>query len=87
MYLQMDPLDNPLGTHPIQPSREFSKEPYPNGWFRFIDNPDCQFGVSSVQTHNRTWRESPEPLRTLMTSVLLAKTANIGKRQMKMSID
>ena len=65
MYLQMDPLDNPLSTRPIQRGREFSKELYPNGRFGCIDNPDCQFGAGSVPTRTRTRTDGPGPLLTL----------------------
>jgi len=65
MYLQMDPLDNPLSTRPIQTGREYSIEPYPNARFGFIDNPDRQFGAGSVLTRTRTRSDGPEPLLTL----------------------
>jgi len=65
MYLQMDPLDNPLSTHPIPPGSQFSKEPYPSAWFGFIENPDLQFGSGSFPTRTRTGSDGPEPLLTL----------------------
>jgi len=42
-------------------------EPYPSGQFGFIDDPDRQFGNSSVSTRTRTRSDSPEPLLTLDT--------------------
>ena len=68
MHLQMDPLDNPLSTHQIQTGRVFSKEPYPNGRFGFIDNPDRQFGAGVVPTRTRTRSDGPEPLLTLISA-------------------
>jgi len=70
MSLQMDPLDNPLSTRPIETGREFSIEPYPNGRFRFIDNPDRQYGASSVLARTRTRSDGPELLLTLSLSDL-----------------
>jgi len=67
MYLQMDPLDNPLSNHPIQTGGEFSKEPYPNGQFGFIDHPDRQFGTGLVPIRTWTRSDGPEPLLTLPT--------------------
>ena len=64
MYLQMDPLDNPLTTRPIQTGMEFSIELYPHGRFGLIDNPDCQFGAGWVPTRTRTRSDGPEPLLT-----------------------
>jgi len=66
MYLQMEPVDNPLSTRPIRIGREFSIELYPNGQFRVIDNPDRQFGASSDPTRTWTRSHSPEPLVTLV---------------------
>jgi len=40
MYLQMDPLEDPLKTRPIQTGREISIEPYPNRQSGFTDHPD-----------------------------------------------
>ena len=65
MYLQMDPLDNPRMTRPFQMGKMISIEPYPNGQFGFIDNPDRQFGGSSVPTRTQTRTDGPEPLLTL----------------------
>ena len=65
----MDPLDKQLSTRPIQTGREFSIELYLNGQFGFIDNPDGQFGASSVLTQTRIQSDSPEPLLTLVTGV------------------
>jgi len=68
VYLQMDPLDNPLSTHPIQTGREFSIELYANGLFRLIDNPDSQSGPGLVLTRTRTRSYGPEMLLTLFIS-------------------
>jgi len=65
MNLQMDPLYNTLGTHPIQTGREMSIEPYPNRQFGFIENPDGQSGSGSVPTRTRTRSDGPDPLLTL----------------------
>jgi len=67
MNLQMDPLDNPLTTGPIQTGCEMSIEPYPNRRFGCIDDPDRQFGNGSVPTGTRTRSASPGPLLTLRT--------------------
>jgi hypothetical protein len=40
----MDPLENMVRTHPIQTGRKRSIEPYVNGDFGFIDDPDLQCG-------------------------------------------
>jgi len=45
---QMDPLDKPLTTHPIQMGWELPVKPYPNWQYGYIGNPDCVFGDSSV---------------------------------------
>ena len=68
MYLQIDPPEDPLKTHPIQTGREMSIQPYPNRQFWFIDDPDRQFGDGSVLTRTRTRSDGPEPLLTLLTS-------------------
>jgi len=60
----MDPLDNPLSTHPIQMGREFSIELYPNGQLGCIDNLDHQIGASLVATQTPTPSNGPEPLQT-----------------------
>jgi hypothetical protein len=65
MYLQMNQLEDPLRTRPIQTGREMLIETYPNRQFRFIDDPDCQFGNCSVLTRTRTGGDSPEPVLTL----------------------
>jgi len=41
----MDPLNNPLSTRPIQKGGEYSMQPYQNGRFGFIDDPDRQIGT------------------------------------------
>ena len=63
--LQMDALCDPLTTHPIQTGWEICIEPYPNRQFRYIDNPDRQYGNGSVLTRTRTQSDGPEPLLTL----------------------
>jgi hypothetical protein len=44
----MDPLGDPLTTHPIQTGWEFTMEPYPIGQFGFIDDLDRQFAKGSI---------------------------------------
>ena len=68
MYLQMDLLDNPLSTRPSQTGRECCIEPYPNGLFRLVDNPDRQFGTGSVPTRTQTRSDGPETLLTVSVS-------------------
>ena len=58
----MDLLENPLRNRPIQTGREMSSEPYLNWQFGCIDNPDRQFGDSSVATRTRAQSDGPEPL-------------------------
>jgi len=60
-------LGDPLTTRPIQTGWEFTFEPYPSWQFRCIDNPDLQFGNSSVwaQTRVQPQSDSQEPLLTL----------------------
>ena len=62
----MDPLCDPLTTRPIQTGWEICSEPYPNRQFGCVDNPDHQFGNSSVLTRTRTRSDGPEPLLTLL---------------------
>ena len=62
----MDPLGDPLTTRPIQTGWEFTMEPYPSRQFKFIDDPDRQFGNGSVWTRTRTQSDGPEPLLTLV---------------------
>jgi len=64
VYLQMNLLDNPLSTRPIQTDRVFSVEPYPNGRFGCIDNPVRQFGAGSVPSQTWTRNDGPELLLT-----------------------
>jgi len=61
-------LGDPLTTRPIQTGWGFTIEPYPSWLFRFIDNPDHQFGNSSVWTRTRTRIDSPEPSPTLLAA-------------------
>ena len=70
MNLSMDPLGDPLTTRPIQMGGEFTMEPYPSGQFRFLDNPDLQFGNGSVWTQTWTRSDGPEPLITLLMPML-----------------
>jgi len=63
----MDPLGDPLTTRPILTGWECTMEPYPSGQFGFVDDPDRQFGNSSVWTRTRTRSDGPEPLLTLVT--------------------
>jgi hypothetical protein len=67
MNVQMDPLDDPLSTHPIQTGWEFTMEPYLSGQFGLIDDSDCQFGNCSVWTRTQTRSDRLEPLLTLPT--------------------
>jgi len=64
MYLQMDPLNNMLGSRPIQMGREMSIEPYPNWQFGFHDDPDRQSDCGSVLTRTRTRSDRLELLLT-----------------------
>jgi len=70
MYLHMNPLNNPLITHPLQTGREMLIEPYQNWQFQLINNPDRQCGSSSVLTLTRTWSNGPESLLTLPLGML-----------------
>jgi len=54
MYLQMDPLEDPLRTHPIKKGREMSIDPYPIQQFECIDDLNRQFGDGSVPARTRT---------------------------------
>jgi len=60
----MDPLVDPLTTHPIQPGWKFTIDSYPSWRFGFIDNMDRQFGTSLVWTWTRTQSDGPELLLT-----------------------
>jgi hypothetical protein len=66
----MDPLGDPLTTCPIQECWEFTMKPYPGGQFGFIDDPDRQFGTSSVWPRTWTRSDGPEPLLTLVECIL-----------------
>jgi len=61
----MDPLGDPLTTRSFQTPCEFNIEPYPCRQVPSIDNPDRQFGNSSVWTWPRIRSDSPEPLLSL----------------------
>jgi hypothetical protein len=63
----MDPLCDPLTTHPIQTGWEFTMELYPSGQFGFIDDSEGQFGNGSVWTRTQTRSDGPEPLQTLVS--------------------
>ena len=67
MNLQMDQLENPVTTHPIQTAWEISIERYRNWQFRCIDDPDCQFDNGLVSTRSRIGSDSSAPLLTLHT--------------------
>jgi hypothetical protein len=54
MYLQMDPLANPVRTRPIETSWERSIEQYPNQQFEFIDDPDPLIAQDPVPTQTQT---------------------------------
>jgi hypothetical protein len=71
MYLQMDPLEDPLRTCPIQTSREMSIEPYLNRQFGFIEDSERQLGDSSVPTRTRTRSDGLERLLTLDKGLVL----------------
>jgi len=62
----MDPLDDPLTTRPIQVSWEICIELYLKRRFRWIYNPDRQFGYSLGWTQTLTWSNGPEPLLSLL---------------------
>jgi len=67
MILQMDLLDNPLTTCPIETGWEIAIELNPNWKFKCIDDPDCQLGDASVLIQTRTQSDGPEPLLILLT--------------------
>jgi len=67
----MEPLGDPQTTRPIQTGWDFACEPYPSWRFGFIDNPGRQFGNSSVCTRTQTQSNSPEPLLTLIMTIML----------------
>jgi len=73
MYLQMNPLEDPLKTRPIQTGREMLIEAYPNQQFAFIDDPDRQIGDNSVPTWTLTRSDSPNPLLTLSSAQITYK--------------
>jgi len=56
---------DPLTGRPIQMGWEFTTELNLSGQFRFIDDPDCQFGTGYVWTRTRTQSDGLEPLQTL----------------------
>jgi hypothetical protein len=66
MYLQRDPLENPLRYRRIETGRERSSKPYLNSQLGFMDNLELQFGNQSVTTWTRTQSDIPEPLLTLV---------------------
>jgi len=70
MNLYMDTLGDPLTTCPIQTGWEFPMKPYPSGQFGFIDDPERQLGNSSVLTRTQTRSDGPEPLLTIIGSIL-----------------
>jgi len=56
MNLWMDPLGDPLTTHPIQTGWQFTIELYPSWQFAFIDHPNLQFGKGCRWTTLAMWR-------------------------------
>lgn len=66
--LPMNPLENPLATHPILMASEMSIEPYTNWQFGCADNPDHVFVHGLVLTPTRTGSGGSELL--LIVSVL-----------------
>jgi len=79
--LQMDPLDNPLTTPPIQTGWEISIELYPNWLFRCIDEPDRRFSMCLVPTRSRTRSHGPELLATVAPSeVRSTATSSLSMR-------
>ena len=74
MKIQMDPLDNPLTTRPIQITCEMSIELYPNWPFWCIEDPDRQFGKGLVPTRMRTRSAGPELLITLISTSIYYST-------------
>jgi len=78
----MDPLGDPLTTHPVETGWEFTMELYLSGQFGLIDDPDRHFGNGSVwtRTRTRTRSDGPEPLLTLDMHLALgmAKMAKGG---------
>jgi len=68
MNLQMDPLDNPLTTRPIQTGCEMSIQLYPNWRLGCIDDLHCPFGNRSVPTRTPTRSTGPELLLTLLST-------------------
>jgi len=65
MNLQIDPVDNPQTTRPIQMGSEISIESYPNRQFGSMDNSYRKVGAGSVLTWTWTRRDGPELLLTL----------------------
>jgi hypothetical protein len=65
MNLQIDPLYNPLRTHPIEMGRGMSMEAYLNRQLGLIDDPVCQSHSGSVQTPTQTQSDGPDPLLTV----------------------
>jgi len=76
MNLQTDPVDNLLTTHPIETGWEVSNQLYPSGQFRCIDDPDRQFGDSSVLIQTWTQSDSLDPLLTLILSMTLLNVSS-----------
>jgi len=76
MYLQMDPLNNPLRTRPIQTGNEMSIVLYLNWQFRIIDDQDRWSGSGSVPTGIQTQSDGPEPFLTLCMAIILQETVD-----------
>jgi len=77
----MDQKGNPLTTCPIQMGWEFTLKLYPRWRFRYIGDPDNQFGNGSVWTQTRTRSDGPETLWTLTRTP--QSTFKIRDRQCK----
>jgi len=66
----MDLLGNPLTTRPSQTARKYTVEPYPSWRVTYIHHRDCQFGNGLVSTRSRTRSDGPEPVLTIVISLL-----------------
>jgi len=84
MNLQMDPLDNPLGTRRVQTGREMSMEPYPKRQCWLIDEPDRQSGSGSVPSRTRTRSDGPDLLLTLPT--ILSSWVSVATAGLRMPV-
>ena len=73
----MDPLGDPLTTHPVQTGWELCIELYPDWWFGWIDNPDRQFGNGLGLTRTWTRRNGMELLLTICHRGLLPRSGSL----------